>query len=54
MHILCLKGFAVEVTAVNPPERVFNQNEDVSRDMERVGDAPASTTWSVPGFVKVN
>lgn len=38
------EGFAVEVTAVNPPEHVFNQNEDVSRDMERVGNALAATT----------
>lgn len=44
----------MEVTAVNPPKHAVNQNEDVSRDMERVGNDLAATTWSVPGFVNVN
>lgn len=53
VHIPSLKGVSVGVTAINPPERVFNQNEHVSGNTGRVGGASASTAWSVLGFVSV-
>lgn len=54
VHILCLKGFSFGMTVINPPEHVFNQNEHVSRSVERVGSTSASTAWSVLGFMNVN
>lgn len=54
VHSLCLKGFSLGVTAINPPKHVFNQNEHVSRSMERVDGASVSTAWSVLGFMNVN